>query len=218
MGRYLQTEVDMANAALRLMEAPPISSFDDGSPSARAMRPYYDVVLCRCLGLFDWNFCAKQAELAVLPRSPLPQPGGPGGHLGALPQYAHAYRIPPDFVKLRWVRPRPYGDRGFADANNYEIVSGNILVTDMAPPVFMGYTYEAPVEYFPHYFIELLVSSLVEECAPLFGYNLIGQQRYGQRVYGPSGKLEEAIRQERAQGNHGVKPLFGGVLGAVRNW
>jgi hypothetical protein len=206
MGRYLQTEVDVANAALRLMEAPPISSFDEGSPSARAIRPYYDVVLRRCLSLFDWNFCAKQAELAVLPKSPLPQ-------------YAHAYRIPPDFVKLRWIRAGcDWNYMNYLELDCYDVVSGNVLATNQGPAIFMGYTYEAPVEYYPHYFIDLLVSLLVEECAPLFGYNLDGQRRYAQRVYGPSGKLEEAIRQERAQGNHGVKPLFGGVLGAARNW
>jgi hypothetical protein len=203
--REIQTAVQVANAALRFMEAPPISSFEEHSPSAQILRQYYNLVLRRCLSFYDWNFCGKQSELASLPASPLPQ-------------YGRAYHLPPDYVKLRWIRAGVDGRPGILDLWPYEIVAGDILVAESPPPIFLGYTYEAPVEYYPHFFLELLISALVEECSPAFGYNLTGQQRYNQRVYGPGGKLAEAIREERMQGNHRLRPIFGGVLGNCRNW
>jgi hypothetical protein len=87
---------------------------------------------------------------------------------------------------------KKFCDRG----EHYEIVSGNILCTNAKPPLTIRYFYEPPVELFPHYFIEYLVSSLVEEMSPLFGYNLSGQQVYQSRNYGPNGKLGTAIQQE----------------------
>jgi hypothetical protein len=205
MGRVIQNEVQVANAALRLMGAPPISSFEDDSVGARTLRIYYDLVLRRCLSFFHWNFCGKQAELVPLPESPLPQ-------------FSRAYRIPPDFVNIRRVREGLGHRTGILDLSSYALVSGNILACDAPPPVFLDYTYEAPVAHYPHYFLELLISALVEECTPAFGYNLVGQGHYGERVHGPNGKLAEAIREERMQGTHRPPPLALGALGSCRNW
>ncbi|MDR2436022.1 MAG: hypothetical protein LBD33_01775 [Puniceicoccales bacterium] len=162
---------------------------------------HYDVVLRRCLTYYPWAFCKKEAELSELPESPLPF-------------WEYACHLPADFVDLCSLHSGVYAPpvtrltgRNLLSRNeiaSYEIADGNIVCSNYAPPIFAEYTYEAPVEYYPHYFIELLVSSLVEELSAVFGYNLTGQNHYQQRVSGSNGKLGGAILQE--------KPHFYGKL------
>jgi hypothetical protein len=214
MAREVQTAVQVANMALRIMQASPIESFDEETLTAQTVRMYYDVVLRRCLTFYPWAFCKREAELQELPESPLPF-------------WQYAYHLPADFVDLRslhcgvYASPvtRPTG-RNLLSHNeiaSYEIVDGNIVCCNYAPPIFAEYTYEAPVEYYPHYFIDLLVSALVEELSAVFGYNLAGQDHYQQRVLGPNGKLGDAILQEQRRNSKQSFAPFN-RLAAGRNW
>ncbi|MDR1456651.1 MAG: hypothetical protein LBI34_01160 [Puniceicoccales bacterium] len=183
MPREIQTEVQIANMALRILQSSPIGSFTEETLPAQTVRMYYDVVLRRCIGAHPWAFSAKESELQQFPQSPIPR-------------WKYAYHLPTDFVKLIWLRA---GQESGANIQNYEIVSGDILLTQIRPPAFIRYQYEAPVPLYPHYFIEFLVCSLVEELAAVFGHNLNTQAVYHQRIYGSYGALGLAIREERRQ-------------------
>ena len=160
MPREVQTAVQIANMALRIMQASPIESFDEDTLTAQTVRMYYDVVLRRCLCAYPWAFCKKQAELQKLPESPLPF-------------WLYAYQLPADFVDLRDLHMGIYSPPvthlpgkiipSGQEITAYEIIDGNIVCCNYASPIFANYTYEAPVEYYPHYFLDLLVRSF-----PLF--------------------------------------------------
>jgi hypothetical protein len=214
MPREVQTAVQVANMALRIMQAVSIESFDEETLTAQTVRMYYDVVLRRCLTYYPWAFCKKEGELPELPESPLSF-------------WQNAYHLPADFVDLRslhcgiYASPvtRPPGRSlpSHTEIPAYEIVDGNIVCCNYAAPIFAEYTYEAPVEYYPHYFLDLLVSALVEELSAVFGYNLAGQDHYRGRVLGPRGKLGDAILQEkRRNAKWGPRPF--NRLAAERNW
>jgi hypothetical protein len=214
MPREIQTAVQIANMALRIMQASAIESFDDETLTAQTIRLYYNVVLRQCLSSYPWAFCKKEWELAQLPASPLPF-------------WLYAYRLPVDFVDIRWVRSGSYNSPttrppgrdvpSYAEVPCYEVTDGNVVCCNYAAPVFAAYTYEAPVELYPHYFIDLLVSVLVEELSAVFGYNLVGQDHYKGRIYGPNGKFSAAIQQERRQHPPMQRPMPGRLTGE-RNW
>jgi hypothetical protein len=100
----------------------------------------------------------------------------------------------------------------------YEIVSGDVVCTCAPPPVYMEYTYCPPVGYFPAYFIDLLVHSLVEELSAVFGYNLDGQRVFHERIWGKGGKFSEAIGCERMNGGEGGSGRAIDRIGCSRMW
>jgi hypothetical protein len=183
MPREIQTSVQIANMALRILQSSPIESFDEETLPAQTVKMYYDVVLRRCTGAYPWAFSVKESELQQLPKSPIPR-------------WKYAYHLSADFVKLVWLRAT---QASTVNIQNYEIVSGDILLAQIPPPVFIRYQYAAPVALYPHYFIEFLVSSLVEELAAVFGHNLNTQAIYHQRIYGSYGTLGLAIQEEQRQ-------------------
>ncbi|MDR2677677.1 MAG: hypothetical protein LBB26_03920, partial [Puniceicoccales bacterium] len=132
MPREVQTAVQVANMALRIMQASPIESFDEETLTAQTVRMYYDVVLRKCLTHYPWAFCKKEGELSELPESPLSF-------------WQYAYRLPADFVDLRGLycstyhspitRPPGRNLRSRAEIPAYEIVDGNIVCCNYAPPV-----------------------------------------------------------------------------------
>jgi hypothetical protein len=101
------------------------------------------------------------------------------------------------FVSLVLLRDGVDDRPSWHGMNAYEIVSGNLVYTNATQPVFARYQYEAPVAHYPHYFCELLISSLVEELSAVFGHNLNTQAIYRQRINGTDGSLVRAIQEER---------------------
>jgi hypothetical protein len=207
MAREVQTAVQIANMALRVLQASPIESFDEETVPAVTVRMYYDVVLRKCLGRYHWAFCTRERELAQLPKSPLEE-------------WEFAHRLPPDFVAMGQIRPGSGRGVGPVSAalNDYEIVGGNILCCNVPGPLLCRYTYDAPVELYPDYFIDLLVDSLVEELAAVLGHNLDAQRIFQGRVFGPYGKLGVAIQRELAEQGSRRCPRRMSRLAAGRIW
>jgi hypothetical protein len=181
-----------------MVQSPEIESFDEGSSISRTVRMYYDNVLENCLSTYDWGFCGKQAAMEELNVCPLPQ-------------YRYGYELPGDMLVIRWVR----SGGGVVDLSRYDIVSGDVLCTDVSGPLHVRYTYSPPVEYFPAYFIDLFVHALAEELCAVFGYNLEGQRVFHGRIWGRGGKFSEAVSMERRNGggNH-----LGDGIGHSRSW
>jgi hypothetical protein len=131
MPREVQTAVQVANMALRIMQAAPIESFDEESLTAQTVRMYYDVVLRRCLTYYPWAFCKKEGELTELPGSPLSF-------------WQNAYHLPADFVDLHSLhcgvhrspvtRPPSRSLPACTEIPAYEITDGNIVRCNYAPP------------------------------------------------------------------------------------
>jgi hypothetical protein len=167
MQRETQATVQVANLALRILQSHPIESFGEDSIVAQTVRMYYDVVLRRCLSAYSWSFSQKQAELEQLPKE-------------LFPQWKFVYKLPPDLVRLIWLRSGVGEQLGRWDVRDYEIISGNLICTNAPSPLYARYQYEAPVAHYPHHFIEFFVASLAEELAAVFGRNLNTQASWAQ--------------------------------------
>lgn len=181
MNRVIESDVEVANMALRMVQCPDIQSMDDGSSTARTVKMYYHTVLANCLSMYEWSFGRRCEEMQELSECPLAQ-------------YKHAYKLPLDVISI----VRLVGEGGIV--RRYEVISGDIVCTDTPPPVRMEYTYCPPVRYLPAYFIDLFVHALVEELSAVFGYNIEGQRVFHERIRGRGGKFSAAIACERMNG------------------
>jgi hypothetical protein len=180
MGREIQTAVQIANMALKILQSDEIESFDEDSTTARAVKMYYFNVFSNCLMQHHWSFATKEQVLHPLADCPVKHRG-------------YAYKLPIDLLSIIFLgdgkTPVPY-----------ELFSGDIACTDAAGPLKIKYIYNPPIEYLPSHFIDYFVHSLVEELSPVFGYNLEGQRVFHERIYGRNGKLGYAIRRDRGNG------------------
>ncbi|MDR3117594.1 MAG: hypothetical protein LBT98_03420 [Puniceicoccales bacterium] len=204
MPREIQTAVQVANCALRILQMPEIESFDEDSTPARTVKMYYDLALRKCIGAYKWQFSQNQSELEQLATA-------------ELPQWKFSYKLPPDMIALIWLRCGTENGPGWNNLQNYEIVAGNVVCTNANAPLFCRYQYEAPVAAMPNYFLDYLIQELAEELAPVFGYNVVGQKILSDRVRDSFGKMNMAILTEvRQLGSQ--KPMPMGKLAMGRNW
>jgi hypothetical protein len=149
MPREIQTAVQVANMALRVLQSRTIESLDDGDdPVAQTVKMYYANVLRRCISAYPWAFSLMEKQLQRLPESPIPR-------------WKYAYHLPADFVDLVWLRA---DSTGTANLTDYESVAGDLILANEAQ-LWARYQYEPPVPTYPHHFLEFLVDSLIEELA-----------------------------------------------------
>jgi hypothetical protein len=201
MPREIQTHVQIANLALRILQSDEIESFAEDSSTARTVKMYYFNVFSNCLAQHPWSFATKVIPLQMLATAPL--------------EGRYGYKLPTDLIFIVGVG----GDAGNCSTGGgigYEVLSDGVLVTPSTGPLWIRYVYDAPVAYLPAYFIDFFVHALVEELAAVFGYNLDGQRIAHDRVWGKNGKLGYAIRQDR---KFSPKPaLCGDGIGVSRAW
>jgi hypothetical protein len=201
MPREIQTHVQIANLALRILQSDEIESFAEDSSTARTVKMYYFNVFSNCLAQYPWLFATKVAMLQKLATAPLEGRSG--------------FKLPVDLISI-------VGVGGAADGCTvsggvpYEVLSDGVLVTPSTGPLWLKYVYDAPVAYLPAYFIDFFVHALVEELAAVFGYNLDGQRIAHDRIWGKNGKLGYAIRQDRKFSHKSA--LCGDGIGVSRAW
>jgi hypothetical protein len=201
MPREIQTAVQVANMALRVLQSRTIESFDDeNDPVAQTVKMYYSNVLRRCISAYPWAFSLMERQLQRLPESPIPR-------------WKYAYHLPADFVDLVWLRADPSGTANLTD---YESVAGDLILANEAK-LWARYQCEPPVPTYPHHFLEFLVDSLIEELAGVFGHNLNTQDVYRRRINNPFGTLGRAIQEERRQNPPPIQHRPS-RLSAERNW
>lgn len=83
--------IALCAAALRLLGAEPIASFDEGTPAADACAALYPGLRDALLAAHPWNFAQTVAQLARLAEAP--------------PGWRAAYQAPPDMLALRALHP-----------------------------------------------------------------------------------------------------------------
>lgn len=84
----MPNQTDLLNIALGNIGARRVSAIDDGTENANQCLTFYPSILEGALRSHHWNFATGRAQLALLPDAPLFD-------------YAYAYALPSDFVKLR---------------------------------------------------------------------------------------------------------------------
>lgn len=135
-----------------------ISSFDDNSTEARAIKSLYDIarraLLRRCL----WNFAKKRTTLSAV--------AVPAGQTDWT--FTNQFQLPPDFLRLIQVNdysePLGFNLGRTEDDSPYQIEGGRIL-TNYPAPLKIRYIADVtdPTKY-DSVFIEAFASQIAFEC------------------------------------------------------
>jgi hypothetical protein len=140
--------VDLCSRALLKIGANTITSFDEGTAEAEVAASLCPLVRDALLAVHPWNFGIVCSELPRLATSPIAD-------------YAHAFRLPPDCLR---VLSAGTGDRGSGIVYS---VRGAELHTDVAA-VTLTYVRRVGEDGFPVFFQSVLVAQLAAEfCIPL---------------------------------------------------
>ncbi|HWL81357.1 MAG TPA: hypothetical protein VNR89_10405 [Roseomonas sp.] len=138
----------LCSRALLKIGAQPIASFDEGTAEAEVAAHLYPLVCDALLSAHPWSFATGQMELPRLVETP---------HA----DYAYAYQLPPDFLRVLSA-----GDGGRGRGLEYRL-NENRLHTN-APQVTLTYLFRPAESGFPAFFASALVARLAAEfCIPL---------------------------------------------------
>lgn len=139
---------DLCSRALIVLGARPISAFDADSAEAEIAQHLYPPVRDALLSSHPWRFATLQAALPRLPQAPAAD-------------YAHAFQLPPDFLRALSAG-LPERGRGLS----YRI-SGRRIETDV-DALTLTYICRPDESAFPPFFDMALIARLAAEfCLPL---------------------------------------------------
>lgn len=134
--------------ALITLGARPISSLDETGTEAEVCRRLYPGIRDGLVSAHPWHFATAQARLPRLATAPAAD-------------YAHAFQLPPDFLRALSAGEGPRG-RGLT----YRL-TGRQLHAD-SPRVMLTYILRPHESDFPPFFDQLLVARLAADlCLPL---------------------------------------------------
>jgi hypothetical protein len=142
------SQVDIANAALAKLGQTRISSLDDASTTARAVKARWDMLRDAELRSHPWKFALTRGVLAQITTAP---------EWG----YAYQYRLPAGFIRLAEINDDWWW---YSEDSAPWKIEGDVILADMAPPLRARWTErvtEAP-RYDP-LFCEVLASRLALE-------------------------------------------------------
>jgi hypothetical protein len=143
----MASALDIANRALQKVGAARISSFDEGTREANAVKACYDIVRDAELSTNMWTFSIKRVELA--PSSTTPAFGR-----------TYQYDLPADYL-----RKAPYDPQVMDTPNDY-LYEGRQLLTDEPGPLELRYvSKDVPPEHYDPLFAEALAARLAMEIA-----------------------------------------------------
>jgi hypothetical protein len=134
------TSISLCSAALVLVGADEISSFDDESREAKVSGQLYQMILLDLLTRHPWRFSLGMAQLNRLEAVPLYQ-------------YKYAYQLPVDMLQLR----------SMEKAFPYEIFEDKLYTDE--EEVKVTYQFQPVESKFPPYFVRLLVLNLAGDFA-----------------------------------------------------
>ena len=142
------TAIGLSNRALVKLGAAPIGGFDDGTAEAEAAGALYEATRDALLSAHPWSFATAQADLARLAGEPLAD-------------FAYAYQLPPDFLRVLSAGPDGRG------AGLTYRINGSRLLCD-ADAVVLTYVYRPDESDFPPFFDQMLIARLTAEfCIPV---------------------------------------------------
>lgn len=140
--------IALCSRALIRLGAAPIAGFDDGSAESEVAANLYPPLRDGALSSHPWSFATGQVTLARLAGEPLAD-------------FAHAYQLPTDFLRVLSAGPTGRG------AGLVFRLSGSRLLCD-AEEVVLTYIYRPDESAFPPYFDQMLMARLTAEfCLPL---------------------------------------------------
>ena len=135
------TDISICAAALQLVGAEEITSFEDETREARICASIYSTVKADLLQSHTWRFSIRQEELNRLVASPL---------FG----FDYAYSLPADFLRLI----------GKNNPTSKHQLFENKVYTDLTP-VYASIQYDVDEQYFPAYFEKLMFLELASMLA-----------------------------------------------------
>lgn len=146
----MTTAIKICAEALTRLGATPIQSFEEETDLAVICENIYFTKVKHILSLFPWRFSFKYAQLSRLVDAPLLK-------------WAYQYTLPADRVQSGF--PEVYSENR-VDAlptNDYELV-GDVLMTNL-PEVYVKYQYRVNEDFWPPYFVELIINVMLCELA-----------------------------------------------------
>lgn len=137
----ITTDISICAAALQLVGAEEITSFQDETREARICASIYPTIKADLLQSHTWRFSIRQEELSRLVSTPL---------FG----YNYAYALPSDFLRLV----------GKNNPTSKHQLFENKVYTDLTP-VYASIQYDVDAQYFPAYFEKLMFLELASMLA-----------------------------------------------------
>jgi hypothetical protein len=107
----MQTELDIANAALSIIGADSIMSFSDATKSAREAKKHYHMSRRAVLRMHMWNFATQRVVLAPLATTPAFD-------------YDYEHQLPADFLRVCIVNN---GDEEFRAENGKLLINNTVV-------------------------------------------------------------------------------------------
>ncbi len=111
------SQLSIANQAIIMLGAEPITSFDDESVQASSASSIYETTKRALLIRVPWRFAMRQANLVEDANPPLDVPNNRN--------WQHAWKLPSDLLQLKQVFDRPpyevYGQRIYTNQNTCTI-------------------------------------------------------------------------------------------------
>lgn len=143
-----QSAVALCARALIVLGARPIASLEEAGMEADVARELYPSMRDALLSMHPWSFAIAQSRLPRLSASPLAD-------------YAHAYQLPPDFLRALSAG-RGHRGRGL----EYRIAERRLHTN--APEVILTYVFRPPEADFPAFFAQALMARLAATfCLPI---------------------------------------------------
>lgn len=142
------TPIGICSNALIRLSAEPIEAFDEGTTIANTCEALYFQKKHYIMGMYPWRFTMKFMQLSRLVTTPLIR-------------YKYEYALPSDRVQGGMPFVVAASGTNCIPTNDYEII-GNKLMCDLET-VFVQYQYDAPEEFWPFYFTELIIEVMKTE-------------------------------------------------------
>lgn len=142
------TKVEIVSQALTLIGNPrPTNNLND-DPRVVAVSKLYDTMVQSMLTRYRWRFSLTFFELNKLAQAP------------ANTYWRFAYQIPPEYLTL--VRIYKSGQKG--GYTDYQIYQDQIW-TNVDAPLLADYIFDPGPEFYPAYFVDLLIYELAYRAA-----------------------------------------------------
>ena len=88
------TNTDICNMALSHIAVGGIISMDESSEAAKQCKIHYEHTRRRMLGMYNWNFAARETKLALLDKT--------------VPGFAYVYAYPEECLKIYYVKKKAW--------------------------------------------------------------------------------------------------------------
>ncbi len=187
------SDLSIANRALRKAFLSPIASFSEESDKAELIAGVYTEQRALLLSLTHWNFARKFVQLSRDPAAPAAQ-------------WSYAFKLPPDREGV----PDAYfatGDESAPPVKQFELAEDMVLAN--SETLWARYTFSAPENLWPPYFVSFAVAAIAAEiCNDKDRRRELAREAWGIETEGRKGGAYR-IAKQRDGAYTRTRPLFG---------